>query len=569
MDRITKGMLDEFIAENSLNSLKEDTAFEHFTGYLITSQHYTESFSSSDICVGSGADTGIDDIAIIVNGSLVNDVEEISDLIEVNGFLDATFIFVQSERSSSFDMQKIGQFGFGVFDFFQETPSLKHNSDLEIKLKIVNEIYSNSSKFKKGNPRVFLCYATTGKWVGDSNLVARKDSVIKDLESLTIFKEVSFECIGADQIQVLYRNSKNAISVEINFPNKTALPDFLNVQQAYIGYLNAIEYLKLIQNDNNEIISSLFYDNVRHWQAWNDVNKEIKKTLLNEEQQIYFPLFNNGITIIAKSINSTGNKLTLEDYQIVNGCQTSHVLHELSDKLNDTINIPVRIVATTNPDIKNAIIKATNRQTEVTDDQLIALSDYPRKLEDFFPSYDTNHKLYYERRSKQYESVQGVEKVRVISMPNLIRSFASIFLELPHSTTRNYKSLLKLLGTKIFKVDHKLDMYYLAGYAFYRIEYLFRSQFIESKLKPARFHILLALRLLISKEKLPRYNSNDMEKYCHKIIVVLFDENQYRQYFYKAVDIINQVADGNYHRDNIRTESFTKGVLNKIKNIQV
>ena len=45
MDRITKSLLQEFISENGLEPLSEDTAFEHFTGYLITCKHYTELYS--------------------------------------------------------------------------------------------------------------------------------------------------------------------------------------------------------------------------------------------------------------------------------------------------------------------------------------------------------------------------------------------------------------------------------------------------------------------------------------------------------------------------------------------
>ena len=38
--------------QNSLQSLKEDKAFEHFAGYLVTTAHYGESFSTDDIAVG-------------------------------------------------------------------------------------------------------------------------------------------------------------------------------------------------------------------------------------------------------------------------------------------------------------------------------------------------------------------------------------------------------------------------------------------------------------------------------------------------------------------------------------
>ncbi len=212
MDRITKSLLDDFIRQNSLQLLPEERAFEHFAGYLVNSSHYSETFSTDDIHVGDGNDCGIDCIGIIVNGCLVTEPEEIQDLVDTNGYLDVTFVFVQAERSSSFETAKIGQFGFGVQDFFSESPVLQQNEQIQLKTRILNEIISRSSRFRKGNPQCYLYYITTGRWVGDQNLTARRDAVKKDLEDLKIFRRVIFECIDAERIHGLYRDTKNSIT---------------------------------------------------------------------------------------------------------------------------------------------------------------------------------------------------------------------------------------------------------------------------------------------------------------------------------------------------------------------
>src|SRR5690606_38559256 len=46
MDRITKSLLDEFRTQNSLGKLDEARVFEHFIGYLVTSEHFSETFST-------------------------------------------------------------------------------------------------------------------------------------------------------------------------------------------------------------------------------------------------------------------------------------------------------------------------------------------------------------------------------------------------------------------------------------------------------------------------------------------------------------------------------------------
>ena len=329
------------------------------------------------------------------------------------------------------------------------------------------------------------------------------------------------------------------------------------VEQAYIGVLPAPEFLKLIQNENEEVLTSIFYDNVRDWQEWNSVNKEIRATLQDTSNQIYFPLLNNGVTIVAKRVAQTANKFVIEDYQIVNGCQTSYVLHETRASLNASVYVPIRLIATEDPEIRNAIIIATNRQTQVAEDQLLALSDFTKSLEVFFPTFDGKKKLYYERRSRQYNAAEGVEKVRVLDTRTLVRAFASIFLEVPHRTTRNYKALLKTVGTDIFNKEHKLEPYYVAGYANYRLEFLFRNQLMSSDLKPARYHLLLAFRLLYSAVQLPRLNSHEMVRYCNGLMDALWDDDRSKALFDDAASHVRAVAGGNLHRDNIRTEPFT------------
>jgi hypothetical protein len=560
MDRITESLLNEFVEQNELNNCPQDKAFELFSGFLVTSGHYTETFDIEEIHVGAGNDCGIDTIAIIINGCFVTEVEEIEDLVETNGFLDATFIFNQAERSSSFDTAKVGQFGFGVNDFFSSTPALPQNLEIKKKWNIVNEILSRSSKFRKGNPQCFLYYSTTGKWVKDQNLTVRKDSVIADLNSLGIFRKVEFEFIDAERIQTMFRESKNAISTEINFSERIVLPELRGIEQAYLGLLSATEYLKLIKNTNDEIISSIFYDNVRHWQDWNPVNTEIKQTLDNDEQNKHFPLLNNGVTIIAKRIIPTGNRFVIEDYQIVNGCQTSYVIYECQENLNSDILIPLRLISTQDSYIRNSIIKATNRQTQVPEEQLSALADFPKQLESYFPTFEGAKKLYYERRSRQYNSEENVEKVRVITMTALIRAYSSMYLGYPHRTTRNYKALLKSIGSEIFAKEHRLEMYYVAAFAHYKLEYLFRSGVISPNLKPARYHILYAFRVIANNTTLPRPNSNEMKRYCESIMAILWDDNAMRTNFIEAARIISDLAGEDLHSDTIRTESFTEKV---------
>src|SRR5262249_42925483 len=149
---------------------------------------------------------------------------------------------------------------------------------------------------------------------------------------------------------------------------------------------------------DGDIIKTIFYDNVRDWQTYNPVNSEIRETL-DSAHKDRFVLMNNGITIIARTLRPTGNRFYIEDFQVVNGCQTSHVLADSREKADDSVMIPLRLIGTQDEDVIRSIIHATNRQTEVKREQFLAITDFAKKLELFFQSFPNGRKLFYERRS--------------------------------------------------------------------------------------------------------------------------------------------------------------------------
>ncbi len=149
-------------------------------------------------------------------------------------------------------------------------------------------------------------------------------------------------------------------------------------------------------------------------------------------------------------------------------------------------------------------------------------------------------------------------------MTVLVRAFASIFLRSPHRTTRNYKALLRGIGTDIFNKEHQLEPYYASAYAHYRLDFLFRNQILPPELKPARYHLLLAYSLLIDNMRPPSLNSHEVKRYCNTLMESLWDDDQFRVHFETAAEHIREVAKGNLHRDNIRTETFTNDLLEQL-----
>jgi hypothetical protein len=263
LDRITQSLLSEFSTTFDLEDIAEDKRFEHFATYITVRREHNETFDTMDVVLGGGSDTGIDAIATIVNGAMVSDIDAFHDLATGTSNLDVSFIFVQADRGSSFEAAKIGSFGFGVLDFFKTEPSLPRSEDVQLAAEIMSAIYEHSSKFKKSRPNCHLYYVTSGSWVGDQNLEARRQAVISDLQATGLFGEVSFDCVGADGVANLYAATKNAISRTVQFQNRVELPEIPGVKEAFLGYLPISEFVELVKADDGAIIKTIYAYPVR------------------------------------------------------------------------------------------------------------------------------------------------------------------------------------------------------------------------------------------------------------------------------------------------------------------
>ncbi|MGB7600949.1 MAG: AIPR family protein, partial [Candidatus Sulfotelmatobacter sp.] len=564
MDRITKSLLDEFASEHDLTSLAEDKQFEHFASYLMVRRHYAETFEPGEIVTGAGGDTGIDAIAIVVNNVLVTDAATVDELLKINGYLEVVFVFIQADRSPHFDSSKIGNFGFGIRDFFSSTPQLPRNRAVQNSAAIMSEIYRRSSKFMRGNPACRGYYVTTGKWVGDPTLVARFQAEIRDLLATGLFKDVDIQPIGAVGIQRSYNQSRNAISREFLFANRTVVPEIAGVKEAHLGFIPADEFLKIICDEEGWLIRSLFYENVRDWQNYNEVNSEIRDTLLSSDRD-RFVLMNNGITIIARTLQTTANRFVIGDFQVVNGCQTSHVLYD-NKNLLEGVRVPIRLISTQDEGVIGAIIRATNRQTEVRREQFFALTDLAKKIEHYFASFPAGQQLYYERRSRQYDSLP-IEKTRVVTQTSLIKAYGAMFLGEAHRTTRDFSALAEKVGKEMFLEEDKLDPYYTSAFALYKIEYQIRNQRLDAKYNRARFAMIYAARILANPHPLPPRNSRNMEKYCATISRLLWDARSADELFENAASVIDAVSGSDLNTDTIRTQPFTEAVERKCREI--
>ena len=545
MDLVTHNLVETFKVDEGFDgATKPEVLFEHFANFCVLSHEYTDEFDLEDIHTGGGDDLGIDGIAVIVNGALVSSEEEIDDLADANKYLKAEFILCQAKSQSNFDGKEISNFCFGAKDLFAGQQSiLPRNVQVKSAEKLVTKIYSKSAIFKRGNPRLKLYFVTTGKWQDDEKLKSRITAETQNLIDLNIFSEVELLPVDASRLQKLFNKAKNRISKSITFSGRVTLPTLPGVTEAFLGFIPVTEFLKLITDDTGSIVKGLFYDNVRDFQGDNPVNKEMEQTLLSADRQL-FVLLNNGVTIVCGTeIKKTGDVFTIEDYQIVNGCQTSHVIYNNQTQLQaKDFHIPVKLIALKDEDVKNKVIKATNRQTQVKDEELTALTDFQKRLEEYYQAIPNGgHRLYYERRSQQYRADPQVERIRIVNIATQIRTFASMFLAQAHIASRYYGTLLKTVEQNIFAPNHSPAAYYVSALALFRFESLVRKKIISQKFRPFKYHIVYALRICLQDESMPTIGSNKFEKYCTSIIAKLQDDSQCLNAVRKCCEALEQV----------------------------
>lgn len=538
MDRIVASYVKDFADENGLVGIDESELFEHFANYCVISRDHPEPFELDHVHLGGSSDTSIDGIAILVNEHLVQSEREIDFFKKSLRRLDVHFLFVQAKTSEKFDMGDIGNFIHAVRDFFENKPP-RGGPQIERLWKLKEYIYDASIDMSH-TPQCTMYYMTTGKWLGDDRLKARIDADTAQLRNTDLFSKVLFVPLDAEAIRRLYRELRHKIEKEMVFEKHTILPSIENVQEAYIGIVPCIEYVKLISDEDGRLRRSLFYDNVRDFQGNNPVNTEIKETINDLAQSDRFALLNNGVTIVAKSVNKVGATFKLRDFQIVNGCQTSHVLHMQATALTDRIYLPVKLIVTDDVEVTNHIIKATNRQTEVKVEAFESLSPFQKKLEEFYVTVGKSlpERLYYERRSKQYEALP-IKKHQIVTLPVQISAFIAMFLNEPHSTHRYYGELLKSYGGRIFLENHSPFPYFMTAYGLVVLEQLFFQQKLSRAMKRFKYQMLMLFRLTREPFDLPFLNSHKIDSYCESLMEAL-SKDQVLTTFREAEAIITE-----------------------------
>jgi hypothetical protein len=190
----------------------------------------------------------------------------------------------------------------------------------------------------------------------------------------------------------------------------------------------------------------LFAWNVRQSLGRTKVNKDIERSILDVTEHPHFLLYHNGLTILCESLKQTDDKITMNGYAVVNGCQSLTSLYERRDKLTADLRILARLIQLDPHDeLVEKISHHSNNQNSISPRDLQSNSTIQRRLQsEFGKKFD--EKIFY--RIKRGETSDAVE---VIDNEDAGRNLLAFDREEPWSCHQTYRVFMSCI--RIFSLD--------------------------------------------------------------------------------------------------------------------
>lgn len=568
MHKILQSYLDQFSREFEITAMDEADRFERFVNYCIISKYYPE-ILELDAVTTEHDDWSIDGVAFIIGEQLVLTEEEAQSAFEnlrPRQNISVNYLIIQAKRTDGFDGGEITKFGSGALSLLADPNFSPVDNVLVEARKIHDIIISQVSKVQGGRPTCTLYYATSGMWHAPVELTRMIAGITRQLDDTGFFTNVEFHPIGRENLFDLWMQTRNPVEATFLIKGSIPIPDIAGVEEAYLTVVSAKEFVdKVLTDSDGRIRSYVFEQNVRAFLGeGNPVNSRMNDALASTDNQDRFAILNNGITIVSPDVRSGSGRLSVFDFQIVNGCQTSHVLFRNRELLSDKVHVSVKVIEVQDPTIVSEIVQATNSQSNVGDTQFLSLNPFVRRIESFFSAFDNEHdrdkRLYFERRTRQYAD-DDIGRNRVFDIQRLARAFAAMFLDVPHLAARYPTLTLKERATELYQAEHRELAYYTAAFALYRLENALGNDYVPRALQNQKWHLLMAMKYIVGGKKAPSLSSPRLDKYCHIILESLEGGGKASAApFLRAADFLDRTIS----RDRLKGRPFTDELKNRV-----
>ncbi len=390
------------------------------------------------------------------------------DLIAVNeGDIYKSLVLIQSKNVKDFSSKdeikdiftKMAQ---TVKDFRTDKVG-SYNKNLR---RIYREKYDDAVEDENFSIELVLFINTnkSEEYRDEISLHLKKIEELEDFEISIFYKnEVEQQIKNFENGQRYVREGKVDIYKEHGF--------IKNGDNGLLVNISALSVRNLYDKYRDE---GLFEQNFRYFVRNKKIDDQINSSLKKKRDKFWF--LNNGIIIGCKDFHLDGDNIKLEDFSIINGCQTTTILGSYKGS-NEDLDFPIscKIVKPDHggEDYFNVFIseiaEASNSQKPISDRDL--KSNYPeqRNLQQDLKTHEP--KIYLEIKRGEgilrKKNIQSWQKIKNDALGQLI---LSVLLQRPGTARSNKKKIFSDRGTynSIFKRNHDkdtlVDLLQLANY---------------------------------------------------------------------------------------------------------
>ena len=404
---------------------------------------------------------------------------------------------------------------------------------------------------------------TSGPRLVATEIIAARNALEARLRDAGLFDQCRVTALDRDELIKYWMASRGAYTAQFRVICSASFPKSAGIEESYAVTVSARDFVRsVLEDDRGSLRREIFDENVRDFLAFDDstINSEMMSSLTSSSSSSRFGILNNGITIISPEVKLQSNEMYIEDYQIVNGCQTSNVLFEARNDIPADATLMVKIIETSDQAIVDEIVRSTNSQNKIEDHQLLATMDRVKSIEKYFNvrSEDDERKLFFERMPHQY-SKDNVPSIRVFDIKEIARCCGAMFFDRPDLSSRYPNQLVEDLREIVFSSTNKEEIFYTSAFAHYRLKLHLSNTRIDPVFNQLRWYALMAVKYYICGPNIPDVRTAKIEKQCEKIndFFTANDAHTLSQWDQIAGAI---KALGSFDRDRIRATRFVQEV---------
>lgn len=272
--------------------------------------------------------------------------------------------------------------------------------------------------------------------------------------------EITAQIVRLEDLEVAYEDYKGSAGRvtkgELALANGQFLQEDGPYGRSFVATVPGTSLAALYDEHGNR----LFDQNVRLFLGTRKgtVNAGLRDTLGDKDERGNFWAYNNGITVVARSVEASESNghLELTDFSIVNGCQTTVSIAEATDAAARDVAVVARVIAAEDPDLVERIIRYTNSQTPINVWDISARDKLQQKLRRELSEFEKP--WFYALRRGELETLTDKDKYgkwgqrRILPFP-LSAQYLAAFRGMPVEAYKEKALLFTAHKAQVFPPD--------------------------------------------------------------------------------------------------------------------